>query len=50
MAIVFPKTGKRTLDKVSWGIPARAVNPVRDAVHNQTTNLRLGRRPKNSLP
>jgi|GEM_PF-894492 hypothetical protein len=50
MAIVFPKTGKTTLDKVRCGIPARPVNPTRDAVHNQATDLSLGRGPKNSLP
>ena len=36
MAIVFPKTGKTTMDKVSpGGIPARPVNTARDAVRNQ---------------
>jgi hypothetical protein len=49
MAIAFPKTGKTTLDKVSGGIPARPVNPGRDAVHNRAMNLLLGRGPKNSL-
>jgi hypothetical protein len=27
MAIVFPTTGKTTLHKASWRIPARSVNP-----------------------
>ena len=50
MAIVSPKTGKRTLDKVSRGIPARPVNRARDGVYNLARSLGLRLGPKNSLP
>jgi hypothetical protein len=50
MAIVSPKTGRRTLRKASWEIPARPVNCARDGVLNLARNLGLRLGPKNSLP
>jgi hypothetical protein len=49
-AIVFPKTGRRTLRKASWEIPARPVDRARDEVLNRAKNLGLRLGPKNSLP